>query len=122
MYPAPATVGWAVDKSPLADVCLRMCSVLAQGHADSGRRRLRPGQPGLEGNLEQWEMVQDSTIFSFDSIEDLKQKLQPSTHVQLSPDDVMIWQSALLLVPSRFSRSLEPASVPAPHVTSARTS
>jgi hypothetical protein len=67
-------------------------------------------------------MVQDSTIFSFDSIEDLKQKLQPSTHVQLSPDDVMVWQSAPLFLPSYFGLSPGCASVWAPPSTSAGAS
>jgi len=72
----------------------------AQGAQGNGSRHgRRPGQPGAEGGtLDQWEIVQDSTIFSFDSIEDLKQKLQPSTHVQLSPEDVMVWQKLMVAI------------------------
>ena len=71
----------------------------AQGAlGNSSRHGRRPGQPGAEGGLDQWEIVQDSTIFSFDSIEDLKQKLQPSTHVQLSPEDVMVWQKLMVAI------------------------
>ena len=71
-----------------------------QGAPGNGSRHgRRAGQPGAEGGtLDQWEIVQDSTIFSFDSIEDLKQKLQPSTHVQLSPEDVMVWQKLMVAI------------------------
>ena len=76
-----------------------LCCHLVQGAQGNGSRHgRRLGQPGGEGGLEQWEMVQDSTIFSFDSIEDLKQKLQPSTHVQLSPEDVMVWQKLMVAI------------------------
>ena len=47
--------------------------------------------------LEAWQMVQDgSMVFAFEAYAALASRLQPSTHADLSPDDVAAWKGAPL--------------------------
>ena len=44
-------------------------------------------------------LVQDGSVIGFDSSGGSSLRLHPATNVQLSPEDIAVWQSSLLLFP-----------------------